>query len=452
MRKFLSFLYKILVPLVILWLVFLNYRLYYMPQYAKVDGATINQDVLFHLQHLKEKMHGGAALEMQELYPEGFVFTNVLYGLAWCQLGQRAKSGTPLHQDALTEATWAYRQILSPEGRQPFSKDMRPTYGAFYQGWSNYLLGKIIQCQGIENTSTRELSEFKEKSKTIAKGLSDNGWNYMPSYIGMEWPADNVVALASLGLHDQLLPSSFKSDLAKWLKNVQLKLDKETGLIPHATSPQVEGARGSSQSLMLRFLLDIDEGFALEQFEKYRKQFVTYRFGLPGVREYPLLYSGGGDIDSGPVILEVGGAASLVGIGTMKAFGQHDLAKGLRNAVEAFGLSWKSQEKKSYLFGSLPVADAFIAWSNSTPLHLHAGGENYDFQMGRIGFHLCSLMLILFLVYFSRIYQKTKRFFQQFWWTLKFTIAWLGLQGKNLVAWLKRLKSKMWPFRKKKRG
>lgn len=86
---------------------------------------------------------------------------------------------------------------------------------------------------------------------------------------------------------------------------------------------------------------------------------------MTGIREYPKGQEGDGDIDSGPVIWGIGGAASLVG---QRAAGIHKKEQRfveLRNSVEAFGTAYQWNGKKRFVFGQLAVADAFIAWANA---------------------------------------------------------------------------------------
>ena len=147
----------------------------------------------------------------------------------------------------------------------------------------------------------------------------------------------------------------------------------EYGLLPHSvhwkTGAIEESSRGSSQCLMLNFLLEIDPVFADGQFKIFKSKFLDYRIGLPGIREYPKGKVGYGDIDSGPVIWGIGGAASIVGQRTMALYGEETVAIGLRNSIESFGLGYSSNKTKDYLFGVLPIADAFIAWSNAVEAH-----------------------------------------------------------------------------------
>ena len=163
-------------------------------------------------------------------------------------------------------------------------------------------------------------------------------------------------------------------------------------------------ARGSSQSLMLAFLPAIDSAFAQSQYEIYRSLFVGKRLGLPGIREYPPGVLGRGDIDSGPVIWEIGGAASVVGLGTSALYRDSILHHGLNGAVEGFGVGWSFGSQKHYLLGRLPIADAFIAWSLSQrPLSAKWSGPIYW------KFHFISLgLLILFGVLLWLIWRKRK--------------------------------------------
>lgn len=52
----------------------------------------------------------------------------------------------------------------------------------------------------------------------------------------------------------------------------------------------------------------------------------------------------------------------------MAIHGETETAIGLRNSIEGFGVGLTWNEQKRYLFGILPIADAFIAWSNAATL------------------------------------------------------------------------------------
>lgn len=366
---------------------YLNAALFRHHPIVLVQGKPLDADVLAQLHHLKPQLHTGAADEMQALYPEGFVFLNALYSLAWSEVGAAVPQGTTVHREAITESRWAVREIASNQARSVFDSELPLPYGAFYNGWLGYALGKHLQTLPPKDRRTPEAALFQRTCAQIAQAVADSLSPYPESYSGAVWPADATVCLAALALHDQLYSPLYQATIQSWLRRVSLRTDS-LGFIPHEAAPRTgqvrAAARGSSQSLILSLLIDIDPKFGQRYFTRYLYYFADQRLGLPGIREYPKGSAGTGDIDSGPVIWDIGGAASVVGRRTARQYGNAELAAGLRNSIEAFGMAGTTNAKRSYLFGKLPIADAFIAWSNSSALQkpLEAGTNwRWRFQL-----------------------------------------------------------------------
>src|SRR5215207_6236050 len=120
----------------------------------------------------------------------------------------------------------------------------------FYRGWTNWLRGGL------------------------GAAFDASASPYLTAYPGQAWPVDSTVAMASLRLHDTLLPARFGGTVERWLREVRERLDPRTGLLPHRVDPNtgepVEGARGSSQSVIHRFLIDVDPSFARDQYLRFR--------------------------------------------------------------------------------------------------------------------------------------------------------------------------------------
>lgn len=304
----------------------------------------------------------GADTDMQDLYPEGYMFLNCLYGLAWCD----ALSDLPLRpavsKHGLSQVHNALVRVQSNQARAIFSSELNLPYGAYYTGWSTYLLGRKLQ---LDRNDTTGVYRFRFVCSQIAKAVDAE--IFPESYPSMAWPADAVLCIASLTLHDKLFPGKYHKTIRNWIAKVRQHLDPD-GLIPHAAMSNgklMEGARGSSQCLMLSFLNDIDSAFAAEQFALFSQRFIDSRFGVKGIREYPLGVFGLGDVDSGPVIFGMGGAASIVGIRALGTY-KHNATHELQHGIEAFALPLENQNEKKYLFGMLPMADAFITWSQGS--------------------------------------------------------------------------------------
>ncbi len=392
MKSLFDVIIKLIAAILILVFIYINGSLYYTPDVKKMAESQVNYDVLLQLRHLKKEIDAGAANEMQRIYPEGFVFLHSLYALAWCDLLKDIDTNSSLFEEGFQEVSRSCSRINSEEGRIIFSEYQPLGYGAFYVGWNTYVLGRKLN---LSKRNTTDIADFKRGCEKIDEFIRTSETPYASSYRDSAWPADMMLCIASLSLHDQMFGSTYKQVIDSWLKKIKSRLDKN-GLIPHSVDPQsgnsLQSARGSSQSLMLIFLDDIDPPFAKKQFEIYNKLFVSSRFGLPCIYEYPRGEWGMGDIDSGPVILGVGGAASIVGMRTLATFKQEERAIGIRNGIEAFGLSWKNENEKSYLFGTLPIADAFITWAN-------AGIKSTSKKNGSmIAFHFYSILIVALIL------------------------------------------------------
>ncbi len=419
MARILKIASVLLLSLCCLGLVQLNLSLYHQATFETRTSGSIQVDVLHQLGHLKNKMHRGASRKMQRLFPEGFIFINALYGLTWAETIATLDEEDPIFQNGIKEINWTIAAMDSDYGKHIFSEKLHPTYGAFYNGWTNYLRGKKLALQAPARRDSLEIQHFQENCAALALAFQVSESPYLMSYSGAAWPADNLVCMAALSIHDQIFRPKFTINKQIWLEKVKARLDPETQLIPHSVKPNTgyarQGPRGSSQSLMNVFLLDIDKDFACEQFEIYRELFLDYRFGLPGIREYPKGKIGRGDVDSGPVILDVGGAASIVGIKAMALYGDRMIFDGLRTSVEGFGVAIDSGKKKRYLFGQLAMADAFIAWANaSNPGEWHSEEMPCSFphlhycSNWRQNFQLRSLVLLFILMVLGRFIVRWK--------------------------------------------
>ena len=199
-----------------------------------------------------------------------------------------------------------------------------------------------------------------------------------------------MLCVASLSLYDQLFEPRYTQTIKTWLAAVKSQLN-DTPLSSAENGGVKEPARGSSMALMLIFLHDIDPQFARHEFLLFKKYFVDDKFGLTGIREYVQGETGNGDIDSGPVVLGFGGAATIVGIQTLSVFDNHELSIKVRNEVETFAVPLQDGDHKQYLLGILPIVDAFIAWSHSgIKKQLHPA-------LLFVEFHLLSLFVVALL-------------------------------------------------------
>ena len=132
-------------------ILFINFKLLFTP--GQNNPEKVYESAQKQLNFLETQMHENhIAEEMQFIYPEGYVFTNVLYGLSWAELAAKPDIDAQLFFHAQKEAAYALARLQSDSAKVIFDKQQQPEYGIFYRGWENYLLGKMIQTLIVKDT------------------------------------------------------------------------------------------------------------------------------------------------------------------------------------------------------------------------------------------------------------------------------------------------------------
>ena len=334
------------------------------------SAASLDGTVPEHLVYLRSALEAGAGERMQALFPEGYFFSHVLYGLSWTELGARRGVSAAT---ARGQAQWALSRLSTTHGTAPFDPSLRPAYGIFYAGWS-LLLRSNLAALRADQASTADHGRIQREADAIAAALTESldgsGSPFLPAYPGGAWPVDTVVAVAALLAADAATRTGHRPLIRRWVTAVPRYLDARTGLLPHrvevGTGRSLEGSRGSSQSVIQRFWPAADPGGAAESYRRYRERFVTRELGFVGVREHPAGVSKPGDVDSGPLVLGLSLSASAVTIGAALANGDGGLATALAREAEVLGVPVSWHGKRRYAAGQLPVGDAFLVWSRVT--------------------------------------------------------------------------------------
>ena len=322
------------------------------------------------LRFLERALEDGAAFGMQEVFPEGYVFTWALYGVASAQVAEQLRTDDPARAHYLSEARRSVLAVRTDSARASFVREMHPPYGAFYSSWSLYALAVYARALGPGSLEPELIRTLEQEGDRFAEALAASPTPFLHSYPNQSWPADTSVGIAALAIHDQVLPSRYGEAVERWVERARAHLEPTLGALAHGASPADGspwgGVRGSSLALMSRVLVDADLVFAREQYRILRDSFVDRRAGFPGIREYPHGVSGAGDVDSGPLLLGFSGPAVVVGAGAAAAHGDTALAAALRGTIEVVGLPVQFGGSRRYGAGLVPIGDAFIAWAWSS--------------------------------------------------------------------------------------
>lgn len=328
--------------------------------YAPPPGASAAAD---QTRFLRAAIDAGAGRRMQQLFPEGDFFLTALTA--------SATAGTTADAAAVADLRRLRDHLDAPESRTTFGSGMSPEHGVFQAGWT--LTVAVDMAEASHQAEDRR--DVERRAAVVATALAASATGLLESYPGQFWPCDSVVAAAALSRSARLLERpDWLEVVRRWRDSVLRFSDPVRGLLPHrvdAAGRALEGPRGSSQAIVQAFWPDLtralDGRVDRATYERFTAQFVVRRAGLVGVREYPLGQSGGGDVDSGPLLLGVSASASVVTLAAARAVGDPALASALNREAELLGLPLSWAGHRRYALGLVPVGDAFLAWARTRP-------------------------------------------------------------------------------------
>ena len=207
---------KVVLGVLVIFVLFGNARLYYNPSFTSVEAQEINKDVYQQINYLRGKLRKGEGNRMQRLFPEGFVFINVLYGLSWTEFIEVLPNQHSLYLEGLEEIDWVLKELDKPKTKRIFNPKLPLAHGAFYKGWTNYLLGRKLLIADPSARDSIQEKQFKENCKSISEALERSNSPYLESYPRGIWPADVMTAVLSLQISDQIYTPEYGQLLLDW--------------------------------------------------------------------------------------------------------------------------------------------------------------------------------------------------------------------------------------------
>jgi hypothetical protein len=186
-----------------------------------------------------------------------------------------------------------------------------------------------------------------------------------PSY---SWPFDTVPCLASVALHDRVTGEHNASELSNSFFAWEAKsgTDEVTGLplsrVEDGTGSGDVAPRGCDLSLRIVFISWFAPERAKELYTNYANSMWRERFIMAGFAEWPDERGHGSDIDSGPILLGIGGAASALGIGAVRVGG--DLRRLLRLLAQVasarVAIAEQTCDGPTTLYRMLPIRAGYV--------------------------------------------------------------------------------------------
>jgi len=199
----------------------------------------------------------------------------------------------------------------------------------------------------------------------LARRLRQSPHMMIETYPGETYPPDVSAVAGAIGLHGRATGTDHHTLLADWSEAVRSRYrDPRSGLLYQAVRSQTgepaDLARGSGTAIAVYFTAFADSTLSRDLYESLRAGCATDLLGFGGIREHPVdSQADSADIDSGPVLLGVGVAATGFAIAGSRIHGDRDRLTTLVRTLHLFGLPSDSDGARHYLTGGA-LGDAIM--------------------------------------------------------------------------------------------
>ena len=287
--------------------------------------------------HLEEPFDGYGTLD---------VFTKpfgvVLLSHAACGLVNVGLADSKCH----AETSPLFDELVARALSQEVSPYRRPLDETRFFGDQNLYLSHLAVILGARRWAGGD-ERFDPLHARIVHHLVERSLHsvdaHAPSFPGSPcFPADQAVTAFAVHLFDRLQGTTLSTPLIEgWRRVAQAQVHPPTKLPRSCLDPDYPGSqlpRGCALSWSCLYAAQFDPELATQLYRRYREQFFAQPFGLGGFREYPHGEFETMDLDSGPVLLGLGMAASGIGLGAARLFGDSTAYAAILRSGAVIGL------------------------------------------------------------------------------------------------------------------
>jgi hypothetical protein len=263
----------------------------------------------------------------------------------------------------------ATAEILAPKSRafshmkwgsDPLDEDRTDHDHAAYYGYAGLAVGLASWAHPKWEPARRDLANrLRERVRTAGDAWPE-------TYPGEAYPPDLAMGAGALGLDDEdQLASAERMMLAR---RVASAVEPSSGLLVQSVDPVTgsprDGARGSGTFLALYALLYADVELAGD-LQRAGRSLRATRLGFLGMREH--LEGTTADIDSGPVILDLGVSATGFALAGARAFRDEETFLGLDATARLFAVPLERDDGGVVSLAGGPLGDAILCAMRTAP-------------------------------------------------------------------------------------
>ena len=244
---------------------------------------------------------------------------------------------------------------------------------AAYLGYLNLLLGLHRTVFGATNYAALN----DRITAALVRRMQASRIVLLETYPHEVYPVDNCFVIGSVGLHQKASGTNHSEIVRQWVALAREKyIDRNTGLLMQAVNKDDGTAwdkpRGSGTALGLLAIHYADPALAHDLYRGIKRSLARSCLGFGTVREYPPGVSGGGDIDSGPILFSYGLSATGFSIAGARMFGDRDFFTRLYASAYLFGAPTTRHGRWSFVSGGA-LGNA-IMFAMLTAPRIDAGG------------------------------------------------------------------------------
>jgi len=325
--------------------------------YAADLGEPLPRRALGHYRYMKrhlEQPFSGYG-RWQVLVPQ---FSVILLSHAACGLTNVALADPARKDEVAALLDEVVRRALSaavsPYGRSPEDVNDLGDHN-LYLSHLNLILG----CRRHIVGDTRYDRIHGRISRHLAaQSLADGDYHARSYPDSPKFPADQAVTLASLYVYDMCHGTARSRELIPgWLRYMSAEAaHPETGLHRSSITPSFPDSRiprGCALSWTCLYLAQFAPEHAAELYLRYRALYFRGTMGFGGFREWPPGYDGRSDVDSGPIVFGIGLAASGIGVGPARLFGDRRAYAAILRTGATFGMPRPLGAERKYWLSPL---------------------------------------------------------------------------------------------------
>jgi len=192
-------------------------------------------------------------------------------------------------------------------------------------------------------SNTQYHSVLEKQTQSLASELINTKYYLADDYPSQCYPSDVLWAVAAIKKATTLgiTNTNINILITKLLLTLKTAHTNNIYLPPYQinskTAKVIQNARGCSTSGILQFSPMLDINISKQWYQTYVQHFWKETPWLVGFREFSKEDSSFTDVDSGPIIFNIGSVASLFGIGASKSLGHLDYTVPLTIETVAYG-------------------------------------------------------------------------------------------------------------------